>query len=217
MNGRLARAACGMVILAIGIAAAGCRAHPASLAITVIGDVVDDRDVKARQTALLGRPVSAADEMFGKRHDTLIDINNDYRWVIYPEPGEQFAESFYVVEASPDQRVIGLFKCKRNIDGLEDIYKTRELEQKLLGLSPVDCEAAANLSPPVQVFRSEASGVVARIYNARDWTHTRGDRYCLLVFGPNNLCGEVRFIGVTARGGQSIPNSNGPGQTAAAR
>jgi hypothetical protein len=39
----------------------------------------------------------------------------------------------------------------------------------------------------------------ARFYDARDWTHPTGARYCVLVFSARGLCEDVRLIGVTAR------------------
>ena len=184
-------------LFAAAVAIAGCRAHPVSLAITLIGDVVDDRDVKEREDALIGHPPSAADTMFGKRHDTLIDVAGNHQWIIYPEPGESLAESFYVV-VTRDDIITELFKCKRNIDGLEDLEHTREIENEAFGKSPEQCEAALRFEPPLLIMRSQASNVIARFYGARNWTHTRQARYCLLVFDQENRCQEVRMIGVTA-------------------
>jgi hypothetical protein len=185
--------------LCLWFAMLGCRAHPISLAITLVGDAVDDRDNQQRKPKLVGRPMSAADEMFGRRHDTLVDVNIGLKWLIYPEPGESFAESFYVAEASREGTITGLFKCKRNIDGLEDVEKTKLLGGKVYGKPPSEAQAAGRLGDPLQIMRSEVTGAVARFYDARNWTHTRGARYCVLVFGPRDLCEEVRFVGVTAR------------------
>ena len=191
-------------ILAPGIFAAagtvcGCRAHPLSLAISVVGDVVDDRDIQQRKPSLLGKPSSAADAMFGKRHDTLVEVNTGSKWLIYPELGERLAESFYVAETTKDGTINGLFKCKRDIDGLEDVEKTRFVGERVYGKTPSEAQAAADLHDPVLIMRSQESGAIARIHDARNWTHTRGARYCVLVFGPRDLCEEVRFVGVTAK------------------
>ena len=71
----------------------GCRAHPLSLAINLIGEAVDDRDVQERKPQLLGEGPEAADEMFGQRHDTLVDDTGGGKWLIYREPGESFSVS----------------------------------------------------------------------------------------------------------------------------
>lgn len=187
-----------LAVLTTGLVS-GCRAHPLSLAITLVGDAVDDHDLRQRTPQLLGRDPGAADAMFGPRHDTLVDVSTGWKWLIYPQPGERLAESFYVAEVSAEGKVAGLFKCKRNIDGLEDVQRTRALAEQVYGKTPAEAQAAGRLSEPLMVMRSEVSGAVARIYDARNWTHTRGPRYCVLVFGPLNRCDEVRFIGVTAQ------------------
>ena len=199
-----------IIFLALGLltTAWGCRAHPVSLAITLIGDVVDDQDIHERKPLLVGKRLHAADRMFGERHDTLTQIDGDLQWVIYPEPGEKFAESFFVVEAHRG-RITGLFKCKRNLDGLEDVQKTRTLEKGLFGKTPEQCEQNADLHSVVLIARSEVSGATVRIYDAHNWTHLKGARYCVLVFGPQNLCREVRMLGVTATtDNDASPNQN---------
>ncbi len=49
----------------------GCRAHPGSLAMMLVGDLVNDADVKQRSEALMGRNITAADSLFGDRLETL--------------------------------------------------------------------------------------------------------------------------------------------------
>ena len=62
-----------------------------------------------------------------------------------------------------------------------------------------EAQAAGHLQDPLMIMKSEVSGAIARIYDARNWSHTRGPRYCVLVFGQKELCEEVRFVGVTAK------------------
>jgi hypothetical protein len=197
---RRRRWAAAFLLLSLAVAGGfACRAHPISLAITLVGDVVDDADIEKRKPLLVGKPSSAADQMFGRRHDTLVEVNTGCKWIIYPEPGERLAESFYVAEASAQDVITGLFKCKANIDGLEDVEKTRALAPRVYGRTPAEAQAAADLKDPLMVMHSEVSGAIARIYDARNWSHTRGPRYCVLVFGQKDLCEEVRFVGVTAQ------------------
>lgn len=176
----------------------GCRAHPISLAITLAGDVVDWEDVSAREPLLVGQPSQAADEMFGPRHDTLFDLRSGGRWQVYAQPGETLAESYYVVEVAGDDSIVNLMKVKRNIDGLEDLEKIRETDRKVVGADRAACEAAVGLSDPVYVMHSAATGYEACFYDARDLTHTRGERYWIFCFDPGGLCWEVRRVGVTA-------------------
>ena len=187
-----------VLVTAAVVAAAGCRLHPISLAVSLIGEAVDDRDVRQREPLLLGKGPEAADEMFGERHDTLVDDATGGKWLIYREPGEAFSESFYVAETAPAGNITELFKCKRNADGLEDVRRTRRLADVVYGRTPAECEADAGLGAPVFTMHSEFSGAAARFYDAPHWTRTGNARYCVLVFSRRNLCEEVRFIGVTA-------------------
>lgn len=192
-----------LVLVPVAVLVGGCRAHPLSLAISLIGEAVDDRDVQERKPQLLGEGPEAADEMFGQRHDTLVDDAGGGKWLIYREPGESFSESFYVVETSPEGRITGLFKCKRNADGLEDVRETRKLAEVVYGKTPVECEVDAGLGPPVYTMHSELSGAAARFHDVGGWSHAAGVRYCVLIFSKRDLCEEVRLIGVTASSHQN--------------
>ena len=180
------------------LVAAGCRAHPISLAITLAGDVLDREDVSAREPLLVSQPSSAADGMFGPRHDTLFDVNSKGKWLLYAEPGETLAESYYVVEVDGNDTIVNLFKVKRNIDGLEDMYKIDEMTPRIVGADRKECEDAVGLDAPQYVMYSSATGYEACFYDFRNLTHTRGERYCILCFDPDGRCWEVRLVGVTA-------------------
>jgi hypothetical protein len=186
-------------IIATITGATGCRLHPISLAVSLVGEAVDDRDVQRRKPLLVGQDAAAADAMFGQRHDTLVDDATGSQWLIYREPGESFSESFFVVETGQDGRITGLFKCKRNADGLEDVEKTKHLAAAVYGKTPPECEADARLGAPLYAMHSAATKAAARFYNMPTWTNPEGVRYCVLVFGPRGLCDEVRVIGVTAK------------------
>lgn len=181
------------------LCACGCRLHPISLAVSLVGEAVDDRDVRKRKPLLLNKNSQAADQMFGTRHDTLVDDATGVKWLIYRQPGERFSESFYVVETTPNEHITGLFKCKRNTDGLEDVRKTKIFADSVYGKTPAECENDAPLGELVLAMHSESNGAAARFYRVRDLMHTGGEHYCVLVFSHHNLCEEVRFIGVTAQ------------------
>jgi hypothetical protein len=136
--------------------------------------------------------------MFGQRHDTLIARGSGGRWLVYPEPGEKLAESYWVVEVDPTGVIVNLLKVKRNIDGLEDVEKIHELNKKIVGADRAECERVSGLSSPLYHLFSTATGYDAYFYDARNITHTRGERYYILCFDPDGLCWEVRMVGVTA-------------------
>ena len=49
------------VAVFLALAAAGCRAHPGSLATMLVGDAINDADMKDRRGLLMGKPEKAAD------------------------------------------------------------------------------------------------------------------------------------------------------------
>lgn len=173
----------------------GCRAHPVGLAVMMIGDVVDDADVRSRTKQLVGERVGAADRTLGSRYDTLTEMKTGGQWVIYKDA--VMDQTYYVVR-SFDGRIESLTKAREDADGFEDVVERLDLESKLIGKTPSECRATVNLPDATDVLLSARIGGIMRIYNVRDWTNTRGARYCLLEFDANDRCRNIRMIGVTA-------------------
>ena len=67
---------CIAVLCLAGALLTGCRAHPVSLGTMLVGDAINDGDVKKRAEILLNEPVSAADRMFGARLETFEDTTS---------------------------------------------------------------------------------------------------------------------------------------------
>jgi hypothetical protein len=179
-------------------AASGCRAHPGSLAIMIVGDVISDIDVKQRWSKLQGQPPSKADEMFGERIETLVGVGGDPReMVVYPVSGDLLGSSRYVVEVS-EAKIAALTKTTQNIDGVEDLIKAAGLRKKLEGKSPAECVEEGDLEPPVLVLRNRADGNLVRVYDVRNATNLRGARFCILRFDGRDRCAEVNLVGVGA-------------------
>jgi len=176
----------------------GCRAHPATLAIMLIGDLVDDADVAKRQSNLIGKKAAAADSIFGSRLETLVDTKRSTREiVIFPVKGDLLAQSRYIVEVS-DNRITAVTKAKHNIDGVEDMVKAKLFELELAGKTPDECAQKKDLGPPIFTFRGQESGNLVQVYDVRNWTNTRGARYCVVRFDDGNRCDQVKLLGVGA-------------------
>ncbi len=185
---------CGLLLASC----AGCRLHPVSLASMAIGDAINDADVKKRQEKLLNQHVSAADEMFGAREETLVDASDAQRELItYPVKGDLMDTQNWVVESRNGQ-LVALSRVKRNIDGVEDAIKAAAIEPKVMGKSPEDCRRDAEFKEPLATLRSRESGEVMRVYDVRNWTNSRGARYCVLRFDDKDRCKNVRLVGVSA-------------------
>jgi hypothetical protein len=186
------------VVAFLALAAAGCRAHPVSLVTMIVGDAVNDADVKDRRGLLMGKPETAADSMFGSRLETLVDIDRQgVSMIFYPVRGDLLHTSRYIVEA--ENGVIVVFaKTKQNIDGVEDVIHNASLEKKLIGKAPAECSREGGLGTPLRTLRSREKGQLLRVYDVRHWTDFMGARYCVLRFDGRDRCQSVALIGVSA-------------------
>ncbi len=163
-----------------------------------IGDVIVDADVKKRQEKLYGEPVASADAMFGEREETLVYADDPGRELItYPVKGDLLDEQNWVVE-SRDGQLVALSRVKRNIDGVEDVVKSAAIKSKVIGKSPDACRLDAELKEPLATLHSRDTGQIMRVYDVRNWTNTRGARYCVLRFDQEDRCKDIRLLGVSA-------------------
>ncbi|MCK4659568.1 MAG: hypothetical protein KAV82_08615 [Phycisphaerae bacterium] len=199
-----------MVLLGLGCVVCGCRAHPASLGLMLVGDVVADADVDKREKELLGKPPAAADAMFGERTDTFIDMNNTSSQALwYPVDVDLLTVDRWVVEVSEGEIVV-LTKTKENIDGVEDVIRSVGLRFKVIGKTPAQCRREGNLKKPVAKFRSVKTDSRVFVYDVRNFTNLRGARYCLLWFDSSGECNDVKLVGVSASTKKEPLGSNSP-------
>jgi len=186
------------VVAFLALAAAGCRAHPGSLATMLVGDAINDADVKDRRDLLMGKPEKAADSMFGQRLETLVDADRQgVSMIFYPVKGDILHSSRYIVEVE-NGAIVVFAKTKQNIDGVEDLIHNANLEKKLIGKAPAECSQEGNLGAPLRTLRSREKGQVLRVYDVRHWTDFQGARYCVLRFDGRDRCQSVALIGVSA-------------------
>jgi hypothetical protein len=189
-----------MVVAAglLALASTGCRAHPVSLATMLVGDAINDADVKDRRDTLMGKPEKAADDMFGPREETLVDVDRaGVSMIFYPVKNDIFRSSRYVVEVE-NGLIVVFTKTKQNIDGVEDLIHDATLEKKLVGKTPAECSAAGDLGPPLRQLRCREKGRMLRVYDVRHWSDFAGARYCVLRFDRGDRCESVALIGVSA-------------------
>ena len=186
----------GLALLALTFG--GCRAHPASLVTLIAGDAINDADVKDRRSKLMGQGEAAADDMFGSRLETLVDVERpEVRIIFYPVQHDLFKKSRYIVELE-DGVIIVFAKIKQDIDGIEDLIHDAHLEKKLIGKTPSQCSKDGHLGEALRTLKSIEKEQILRVYDIRHWSDFMGARYCILRFGHNNLCQEVSLMGVSA-------------------
>lgn len=178
--------------------AAGC--NPVStgvkLGVRVMGDVIEDVDVKQKGDALVGRPVSAADEAFGARIDSFKDVRSDRRWQTYPVKLDLLGQQRYVVEVSGG-RIVSVSKSDKSGRKV-DIPLEIILKEKLKGKSPQECQAGLKYGPPLLAVRSESTGQLVQLYDAGLPTDLGTPHYCIVRFDANDRCEDIDFVAVGA-------------------
>jgi hypothetical protein len=178
--------------------AAGCNpvTTGAKLGVRLVGDVVDDDDVKQRGKALVGRPVSAVDEMCGTPIDVFKDVRSDRRWRTYPVKLDVLGRQRYVVEVLAG-KVVSVSKAEKSGRKV-DIPRALMLKDKVKGKSPQECEAKLELGRPLLAARSEKTKRSVQLYEAGMVTDLGTPHYCIVRFDPNDRCDDLEFVAVGA-------------------
>ena len=84
-------------LMLVTAVAHGCRAHPGTIAMTLVGDGISSSDVKARYKKLAGKGPEAADEEFGTREKTFVDTKRKGReLLLYKVKGDLLDTSRYL-------------------------------------------------------------------------------------------------------------------------
>jgi len=199
-----------MVLLGLGCMTCGCRAHPASYGMMILGDAISGADVDERKKELLGKPPAAADAMFGERSDTFVDMDNTSSQTLwYPVDADLLTVDRWVVEVSEGQ-IIVLTRTRENSDGVEDVIRSADLRSKIIGKTPVECRRKAGLKEPVARFRCVETGDRVLVHDVANFTNLRGARYCLLWFDSSGTCTDIKLVGVSASTIKEPLGSNPP-------
>jgi len=177
---------------------AGCNPVKtgAKLGARLVGDVIEDGDVRQRGEALVGRPVSAADEAFGKPIDVFKDVRSDRRWRTYPVKLDVLGHQRYVVEILAD-KIVSVSKAEKSGRKV-DIPRALLLKEKVKGKAPRECEAAIGFGRPLLAARSENTRRLVQLYDAGMMTDLGTPHYCVLRFDANDRCEDLEFVAVGA-------------------
>jgi hypothetical protein len=185
------------------LAAAGCNpvTTMAKIGVRLVGDVIEDEDVKQRGRALVGRPVAAADQMFGPTVDVFRDMHGERCWRTYPVKLDILGRQRYVVEVRAG-RVVSVSKAEKNSRKL-DIPRALILKERIKGKSPRECEAGLGLGRPLLVARSEKTNCLVQLYGAGAAINLGKPHYCIVRFDENDCCDDLEFVavGASTRGG----------------
>ena len=196
VRGSLPRLASTVLLVAIGAFSSGCISA-VGIGVRLVGKAVDTADVKKREKVLLGAKLSVADEMFGKCVDTLRDLSSDRTWVVYPVELDLMGKDRYVVEVA-DEKIVALSRTEKNSDPKRDWPRALIIESKVKGKPLAECAAELDMGDPLLTVRSDATGLLSQIYDARHFKEFGSPDYCILRFDEQGLCKGVEFLGIGA-------------------
>ncbi len=190
------RAACALSILVVF--AAGCNPVKTGvkLGVRLVGEVVEDVDVKQRGDSLVGRPVSAADEAFGQPLDVFKDVRGERRWRTYPVKLDVLGRQHYVVEALND-KIASVSKAEKSSRKV-DIPRGLILKEMVKGKGPQECEAKLEFGGPLLVVRSQNTRRLVQLYDAGMITDLGTPHYCIVRYDDNDRCDDLEFVAVGA-------------------
>lgn len=182
-----------VLLVPMCLASSGCITAGAVLATKVIGDTVNDADVKKREDQIIGQPASAADKMFGQRHDTLVDVKKRNRKLLMYRAGS----SHYFVAEVVDGKVITLDKKHVDDNLVGKLLKGSDMDDELIGRSPSECQRIADLGRPILTLHSEKNDDLVRVYNVKQKVELQA-KYCVLRFNADDRCRSVTLVELSA-------------------
>ncbi len=180
----------------------GCNS-PVGLAVQLVGTAVDDVQAKKLGDELIGQPPATADAKLGTPIDVLAQVGGSQQWRVYSVSLDVLGNQRYVAEVSENQ-IAGIFKAKIDPSGI-DLARKMMLDQKTGGKSPQECEAALEMGAPLLTVRSETTGMMSQLYDARMIKGIGSPKYCRLLFDADQRCTEVYLIDVNASAGEKPP------------
>jgi hypothetical protein len=196
VRGSLLLLASYLLLAATGAFSSGCITA-VGIGVNLVGKAVDAADVKKREKELLGAELATADEMFGERLDTLRDLDSTRSWVIYPVEADILGKDRYVVEVAAE-RIVALSRTEKNSDPKRDLPRALIIRSKIKGKPPTECAAELGMGDPLLTVRSDATGLLSQIYDARHFKELGSPDYCILRFDEQGLCKDVEFLGIGA-------------------
>ncbi len=197
----LGKATLALTIAVMAALNSGCIGSGVGMAVNVIGGVIDSADVKEKEKDLLGKPPSAADEMFGERLDTMRQQGGSRVWAIYDVKGltNPLGKDSYVVEVTGGT-IHSLSRVETTPDAKIDLPRVALIEEKVTGKPPAQCQQELEQAPIVTV-RSERTGRLRQLYDGRIIKVFKKPYYCILKYDASDLCEDVDFqkVGASTR------------------
>lgn len=157
------------------------------------GEAVNDVDASEKAKQYVGAPVSAADAKLGAPIDVLSDTHSKRTWRTYSVPMDPLNSSRYVVEVAGG-KIVAVSKVQRYSDPAVYAATLAVLSPKVKGNSPAVCEANLGMGPPLLTVRSQNTGQLIQLYDARMVKELESPHYCVLRFSPAKVCEQIDLV-----------------------
>ncbi len=189
----------GYVLIWLPILCASCCCSGTSiavkLAVNAAGMTVDHGGVNQYQRELIGHTPATADEALGERLDVLRDVENRNRmWLLYPERSDPPHRRCFVVEVHGN-KIVALTRAEEGGSAV-NIPRELVLQEGVKGKPPADCERLLGMGQPLLAVRSQATGQLAQLYDARSIKEFDKQYYCLLRYDERGRCERLGFMPV---------------------
>jgi hypothetical protein len=194
-RGIVALAICCIVVLA------GCSpiSTGVQLGVKVVGKVVDDEETKKLSQQLMGQPPAAADALLGPRVNVLREVNSNRMWLVYGVKMDPLKSSRYVVVIR-NNRIVLAQKVGKDSDKVA-IARGLYYLAKVKGKTPAEATSTLGMGAPVMVVRSETTGQLCQLYDARMVEGLSSEAYCIARF-DGGVCTGVDMVKVKASQGE---------------
>jgi len=190
------------------LVAAGCGSA-AKTTPQFVGQVVDNTQATKLNDELSGKDAAAADAKLGQVLDVYRETNGSREWRIYPvwvyaSSMQAQSNQRYVVELAGG-RIVGVMMV--SLDQTGDILAHNlMIDQKVIGKSRQECEAALGMGAPLVTARDEKTGFIMQLYRAKTFQGASRPQYCRLSFDLTGRCNGCKLVSVDALAGAAPPS-----------
>lgn len=193
-----------IALLTAGGCGSGARTTP-----QIAGQAVDSAQARTLDKDLVGKDAASADAKLGQPYDVYRDTKGSREWRmypvwVYPSTMQVQSDQRYVVELASG-RIVGVQMVSLDRTG-DALAHNLMIDQKVMGKTMSECEAALGLGPPIVTARDEKTGFAAQLYAAKMYQGMSRPQYCRLSFDTTGHCNGCKLISVDASAGAVSPS-----------
>ncbi len=174
---------------------------PIGTAAGLVGQAIDDKDVRAKARQLNGASADTCDEVLGAPLDVFHDESRTREWRVYEasNPIPSLYSYRYVVQFR-NGRATAIAKATRGSDIVGDAVTDEYFRCKCLNTTPDVCEDVLGQRPALSIW-SDKTGELLQIYDARLIKSLQRPYFAVLHFGENGICTSVNVAEIVSSAG----------------